>query len=509
MKLHLLLEHHGIGTNPFADEDAQVDQVFKRHCLLSVHHPSWDKIRGDAREPATALVFGEKGAGKTALRLQLVKHLEEHNAKNPRARVFIIEYDDLNPFLDRFAERCFGRQVPTEKALAKNWRLWDHMDAILSLGVTQLVDQIVRERRRLPESDSAKEGVDKNGTSSPEGLMALELSRTRARDLLLLTACYDNSTDETFQARWHRLRQKLGYTTWTTYWDRILGYSVTALVLMLTFASGQWVDWLSRPWPYLFVFAAWLPFLTRFWRRFWLAWGIVRNVRVGNRERGPLWRVLMHLTGDELSGQPLPNKQRSDDRYELLLKFQNVLDDFGYKGVVVVVDRLDEPDLVGGLPERMRALLWPLLDNKLLKQPGLGFKLLLPAELVHYLEGEDREFQQRARLDKQNLIRSLDWTGEALYDLANARLKACATRPQASLRDLFDPALSDRRLLETFRSLRVPRHLFQFLHQVLVAHCNAHTDDQPAWKVSSETFEAALALYRRQAEAYERSLKAG
>ena len=76
MKTQQFLEHHGIRSNPFAEEDAQTDPVFKEYCIASTHHPTWDKIYGDPAEPATSIVFGEKGAGKTAMRLQIVRHLE-------------------------------------------------------------------------------------------------------------------------------------------------------------------------------------------------------------------------------------------------------------------------------------------------------------------------------------------------------------------------------------------------------------------------------------------------
>ena len=136
----------------------------------------------------------------------------------------------------------------------------------------------------------------------------------------------------------------------------------------------------------------------------------------------------------------MPDNQRTDDRYELLTKFQGVLKSLGSDGVIVLVDRVDEPHLITGSVERMRALVWPMLDNKFLKQPGFGLKMLLPAELVAYMEKEDRDFYQRARLDKQNMIPSLEWSGESLYDLANARVKSCA----AEGRDAQTPRLDGR-----------------------------------------------------------------
>jgi hypothetical protein len=189
MKTQQFLEHHGIRTNPFAEEDAQTDPVFKDFCIASTHHPTWDKIYGDPAEPATSIVFGEKGAGKTALRLQIVRHLRDHNKAHPHARVFIIEYDDFNPFLDRFRDRFGARRRRADKVLS-DWKLWDHMDAILSLGVTGLVDRILE----------TKQTGDPSSNEFDPGEVRV-LDRHQARDLLLLAACYDQSTAETKRGR--------------------------------------------------------------------------------------------------------------------------------------------------------------------------------------------------------------------------------------------------------------------------------------------------------------------
>ena len=109
MKIQQFLDHHGIEANPFAEEDAQTDPVFKEHCIASMYHPVWDKIYGDPAEPATSVVFGEKGSGKTALRLQIARHLADYNRTHPQQRLFVIGYDDFNPFLDRFQDHFGGR----------------------------------------------------------------------------------------------------------------------------------------------------------------------------------------------------------------------------------------------------------------------------------------------------------------------------------------------------------------------------------------------------------------
>ena len=142
MKIQEFLKHHGIARNPFAEEDAQTDIVFKDHCIGNTFHVGWDKVFGDPNDPSTSIVFGEKGAGKTALKLQINEHVNRHNTRNPNSKLFVINYDDFNSYLDRFRDHFGSRYRRADKLLGA-WRLWDHMDAILSQGVTQLIDQLL------------------------------------------------------------------------------------------------------------------------------------------------------------------------------------------------------------------------------------------------------------------------------------------------------------------------------------------------------------------------------
>jgi hypothetical protein len=491
MKLQTFLEHHGIASNPFADEDARTDLVFKGYCISNTYHPTWDKIYGNPIEPATAVVFGEKGAGKTALRLQIVDHLATHNAEDSTdGRTFVIDYDDFNSFLDRFRERFSGRRRKIDRVLSQ-WKIWDHIDAILALGVTQLVDRILKTK-----------SVDHPAASDTKKLRTGNLDKSQVRDLLLLAACYDQSGAETGDRRWRRLARKLGYSTWKARWDFLLGLGVTAGTASVI-VWQKWWDYLSTPWPYAIVAASWLPYAWRGVKACWRGWRVIRNTRTLNPNHKRLRKILRNMSDNDLAGQPLPRAQRSDDRYEMLAKFQQVLTSLGFPRIIVLVDRVDEPYLINGSSELMRELVWPMLDNKLLKHPGLGLKLFLPAELIDFTDRESKTFHQRARLDKQNLIRSLDWTGESLYDVAGARLQACAKPGQSpALSDLLDESISNQRLIEALSSLRVPRHLFKFLYRLMVAHTNTYTTAEPSWRISAETFETQLALYQREATTY-------
>ena len=502
MNIQSFLEHHGILRNPFAEEDAQTDQVFKQHCISSAYHPIWDKVYGDPKEPSTSIIFGPKGSGKTAMRLQIDQHLSRFNAENPGDRVFVIRYDDFNPFLDHFCERMGRRTMRKPEKVLDAWRLWDHMDAILCLGVTELVDGILGTRSRQPHDEISQQAVD-------------ALDRTATRDLLLLAACYDQSTASNFTDRWNDLRKHLHYSNLQVKWSLVLSI-VSAVFSVLLVAWLMLRDWgvdeatgeavkvsAQTLWliPILTLLGS-LPLLIKTIKCQHAAMGIHRHMRVGKRETSSLRKILQQFPTKDLASQPLPRFDRTDDRYELLNKFQLILERLGYRGIIVLMDRVDEPHLTGGKPELMRRFVWPILDNKLLKHPGIGFKIMLPQELHRDVERESREFHERARLDKQNVIPAFQWTGESLYDLARARMMACAAEGRnPEPKDLFADDVSYERLLSAFQSLRVPRHLFRLLYRVLVDHCNRHTDAQPVYKIKAETFESALAVYTREAEA--------
>lgn len=498
MNIQSFLEHHGILRNPFAEEDAQTDPVFKDHCIVSAYHPVWDKIYGDPGEPATAIIFGPKGSGKTAMRLQIDRHLGAYNREHPTKRVFVIRYDDFNPFLDHFQERSsWGSSTKPEKVLDA-WRLWDHMDAVLCIGVTDLIDRVL-------EGDNHDEAESLQNDPARIHQQDLDrLDRTTARDLLLLACCYDQSTSSTFTGRWNVFRSKLHYRNWWVWWDLSLGLAWMLLSCLATISlvRGDKIQFKTGFWLLLIAtLAGFAPYLYRWLRCFRKSWGIRRRMRIGKRELGSLRKVLMRFPIKELDSQPLPRFARTDDRFELLTKFQMAIKKLGFSGVIVLIDRVDEPHLTGGKPELMRRLVWPLLDNKLLKHPGLGIKMMLPQELHRAVDRESTEFHERARLDKQNMIPAFAWTGESLYDLARVRMLACGMEDRvAEPKDLFCDQIGYARLLVVFQQLRVPRHLFRFLYRVMVEHCNKYSDAQPEFKVDQQTFESVLAVYLREIE---------
>jgi hypothetical protein len=502
MKIQQFLEHFRIRINPFSQEDAQSDHIFQQHCAETIYHPAWDKVLGDTKNPSTSIVFGEKGSGKTALRLQLISSLKSHNVENPTERAFVISYDDLNPFLDTFRDRLRGRRRNPDLAL-QEWRLWDHMDALLTLSTRRLCNVIADPHATDPDFDVNQ---------------LRELPRLRKRDLLMLAAFYDQSSDQSHWKRWARIRRRLGFMAPLVHWRFAVGVIVTLLVIAFAFRNIgtdgllQTLGVLKAWWFWAGIAAGWFPWCRRFASLWWRARQIAKQVRILEHGTSALRKILSRFPAQEIDGQPMPSRDRSDDRYELLAKLQRILKPLGFTSIIVLVDRVDEPHLINGSAQRMRDFLWSMFDNKFLKHPGIGFKMLLPRDVVYFLNREEREFYERSRLDKQNLIKSLEWTGESLFDMATNRIRACLADggdPQITIRSFFADDVTSEDLISRFAKLRVPRHLFRFLYRLLTEHCNKATEDNPSWQISRTTLDSTMESYARELEAMDRGLGTG
>ena len=190
-----------------------------------------------------------------------------------------------------------------------------------------------------------------------------------------------------------------------------MGVVVTAAVLALFFYFGGLNHRGWWPWAIAAIAAGWLPWAGRFLKCWWKAWQLARNTRVLKHAIRPLQKILLNFPAPHLVGQPLPVAQQTDDRYQLLEKLQSALRSMGFDGIVVIVDRVDEPYLINGSTDLMQALIWPMLDNKLLKQHGLGLKLLLPVELERRIDRQEKDFHERRGWTSRTS--SVRWPGRA------------------------------------------------------------------------------------------------
>jgi hypothetical protein len=486
-----------IHDNPFAAEEARLDPVFTRLMDNHATHPDFPKILGRIDKPSTAVVFGEKGTGKTALRMLISHEIERHNAENPKRRVLEVRYDDFNTVLDNLLQR---RGQKTD-AVLKNFRLVDHQDAILASAVTRLTDALLGEtdhddeERQMPLPDKPAKAIR-------------QLPRDRRADLAVLAALYDSPTAGSGVARWQRLKRMLGLgwhlplkgLRWASTIVTVIAVALLAVRGVLSSANEP--GWLMTG---VIVAAAAAVAGWSFWGFHQLVlWRKARKVsgemQAISRSSAELRQLFSQLRRADLNRQPLPmpgqaDQSERDARYQLTRQFLDVIGGLNFVGMMVLVDRVDEPTAISGDPERMRRLLWPVFDNKFLQQDRIGLKLLLPIELRHHLYRESPQFFQEARLDKQNMVDRLEWSGATLYDLCSARLRACREASgdghgQVYLTDLFDDDVTEAMLVDALDQMHQPRDAFKFLYQVIQEHCRLVPEDQANFKVARLTLES-------------------
>ncbi|MBX2852230.1 MAG: hypothetical protein KTR15_10840 [Phycisphaeraceae bacterium] len=490
MNADTFFQHHGIDANPFAAEEARLDPIFDRLPGGATDHPDFAKIMGRIDQPATAVVFGEKGSGKTAIRLMLGKKINEHNARPDNPPVLVVAYDDLNPVLDKLLS---AKRQKADAMLSK-FRLEDHQDAILARAMTKLVSVMLGESDHTPEP-APKVDVSRRAVKA--------LPKQTRTDLALLAALYDEPASGSALPRFEKLKKKLRIGWHLPQW-----WVLTKAIVYTAGAGALYVmrrimdddpAWLL---PALIAAGAIAAFAWGYWlfKQFKL-WSLARRAThempAVKRSSDVLRKMLEQFRASQLIGQPIPTPPRGgtelgDTRYQLTRRFVTALSEMGFAGMVVFIDRLDEPTLVHGDAEKMKAVAWPMFDNKFLKQERVGMKLLLPLELRYELGRESATFFQEARLDKQNLIDQLAWSGATLYDLCNKRLAACHTGDGEvpTLRSIFADDVSREMLIDGLDQMHQPRDAFKFLYAAIQEHCRLVADDEKNYKIARLTLEA-------------------
>jgi len=505
MNLVSFLEHHGLATNPFDAEEARHDPIFERLLDSRATHPDFGKILGRIDQPSTAVVLGEKGSGKTAIRLMIAHQVAKHNREHPDRRTYLVAYDDLNPVLDRVVRRHRGAKgdEPTSDHAAKyleEFRLEDHQDAILGRIVTRLVSTVLGDTREEGEPVLLPDDWASRIKSAP---------RRQRVSAAVLAALYDQPRRGGTVERWQRFKRKMRLG-----WNPLLKLWPAAAVLLTIAAVGLAgygaifkgegsIEIVFGGMCLAVALVLWALLGLRHLRLWSLCRRIWKETPAVDRSPGELRTKLLELGSSDLANQPWPTPtvERRNARYQLTAQLVDLLDLFDYTGVMILVDRVDEPTLISGQPDRMKSVIWPMFDNKFLQQDRVGLKLLLPIELRHLLYRESREFFEEARLDKQNLIDRLTWSGAVLYDLCSARLRICQGMSDGSaaesaegdrkleLTDLFAEEVTRDVLVDALDSMHQPRDAFKFLYAVVQEHCRMVPDDQASYRIPRAVLE--------------------
>lgn len=482
MKIETFLSHWRLNKNPFVAEEARDDDIYHDIMQDGIAHPEFEKIFGRPDRPSASVVFGEKGSGKTALRLLMEQRLKEFNEEHADRKTWIVRYDDWNHFVDRTVGT---ENEATDPESFRNIRLEDHLDKIISMITTEIIDAASR-----PSSSKVAKDLVKTLRRMP---------RQHRLDLAYLAVLYDQPSLSTRSERWHKLSKitKVNQLLSPIQSMYIFGGGLMVLLLsLLDIVAGG----IFGPYSFLGVavgglvtfLSGWFgmgPFFRNLKRRKKIA----DEVKVVDHPLPLLFQQLCSFKSSELDSLPLPTKGEQDARYELLGRLQRLIRGLDFVSLTVLVDRVDEPSMVNGNSRKMRNLMWPLFTHKVLQQDGLGIKMLLPIELGYELKRENADFFMGARLDKGNLIERLEWTGVNLYDICNHRVQSVCDTDSAencvTLKDLFDEAVSVQDLVDALDQMKQPRDAFKFLYEIIIQHCKGSTDADPEFKIPKLTLE--------------------
>jgi len=469
MNVESFWKYWGLRENPFKAEEARDDDVYRRIMADDMTHPDFEKIMGLPDRPTTSVVFGEKGSGKTAIRLLIEKKINAYNASHPDQQTWLVGYDELNPVLDRLERHPDGKNF--------NMRLVDHQDAILSLSVTRLIDQLVGDEGEAELSKKIKRTLRRSTTQ-------------RRIDLAILAALYDQPSKSSADERWRKVKNSLGVGV---FFSLDLAFWMSAILLAA--AVGGWVAMaVGMTDPGTIALTVLLTFLgcwssVAWVRKLWFCGGLARRIgkemRVVDRAAGTLKKRLGDLSQSELAGQSWPVPGDQDSRYEWTVRFMRIIEPMGYAGMIVLMDRVDEPVRVNGDAEIMQKIVWPMINNKFLQQDRVGFKLLLPMELGRAVKKESSDFYQQARLDKQNMIERLEWTGSTLYDICSRRMLGCRDTGAKieRLSDLFAEDVRAEDVIDALDQMSQPRDAFKFMYKIVQEHCQNTSEDTPVYRI--------------------------
>ena len=113
---------------------------------------------------------------------------------------------------------------------------------------------------------------------------------------------------------------------------------------------------------------------------------------------------------------------------------------------------------------------------------------------------ETADFYREARLDKQNLVERLAWSGATLFDLCNARLAVCTmdgVEGGPGLMDRFAPEVGSQEVVDALDQMRQPRDAFKLLYALVQEHCTSVVEEEGDFRISRQTLDH---VRRRQVE---------
>ncbi|HUX82705.1 MAG TPA: hypothetical protein VMV35_07690 [Halothiobacillus sp.] len=409
-----LLDSLGFLDNPFASYVAENEPDIERYF---VRPPYFDEVatRGNSRR--SLVVFGARGAGKSATRLTFYKDCWSKRNRDEDAPLVVTLDDYTRITANGLPDADLGKFVAEVGYLT--------VEAVLAwLSGLEETDRELYVETMTPEQESLVIAiVQRFYLSRP----ALVRSATIREPLKLLNQA------------WHK-RTKL----WLEKsWDAVAG-------LISTIASA-----IARK-----------------------ATDSEMNIDAGLQE-------LLQAN----------QAQWNDGQYAriLLTRFTEFSKVFGFQGIVVLVDKLDETPLTSNSAKSTAALLFPLLSTtQLLEVEDFAWLIFLWDKVKESYTSTD----QSVRLDKIAHA-TIQWPEEFLRNLVDRRLNHFSNgRVQSFSQLCHDETIADSALSTIITlCMRSPRELIRVLDTVIREHDEMFSSELQQHLLTKESIDRALDKY--------------
>jgi len=471
----------GLKQAPFAHEDADRDPLLDRIDSWAVHR-SYERLVGSDGEPSSAVIFGERGSGKSALRRSVVRGL------NASGKSLTVEITDVDPWLEIFQSRR-GNNKSGPRNFDDLNRV-DLIDLMLSASLMRLGEVLGEDPQRLNKLGSAERA-----------------------ELILMVAAYHADLEGDREERVHSLIAARCGRLWSLVRVGLGLVGATMCLAPLLQLQGWWPLKSSLAFSLaiagvillgsLGMHAVWRSVLARH-----VARHITRSMSITRPDRALLRRALVALPRSSAPQFLRGAESAEETRYRLLRRVIQLVRRMEWSGLVLLVDRIDESTILEARADSMGSFIDPVLEHKLLQLDGFGLKLFLPVELTPMVRGAGPDRLMRMRLDKATLVDEMRWSGQELLELADRRLAAASNGPSASVADLLCDDLDLIEMRDALHGLGTPRMAFAFLRDLFEDHARELPDnlprDSPRWCVSRASFERQRAAWSDRARVLRR-----
>lgn len=409
-----LLDALGFRDNPFASYVAENEPEIERYF---VQPPYFDEVAARGLARRSLVLFGARGAGKSATRLTFYKECWARRLRDEPAPLAIALEDYSRITATGLANADLGKFVAEVGYLT--------IEAVLVwLSGLEEADRELQTETMTPEQESLVIAlVQRFYLSRPE----LVRSATVREPLKLLNQAWHKRTKLWIEKRW----------------DAVAGLISSIATALARRAAG------AEP-----------------------------NIDAGLR--------------DLLRASPA---QWNDGQFArtLLARFAEFSKVFGFQGIVVLVDKVDETPLTSNSAASTASLLFPLLSTtQLLEIEDFGWLLFLWDKVKEGYTGSE----QPVRLDKIAHA-TIQWPEAFLRSLVDRRLAHFSDGKTKTFEQICEEgtdagaALSEIILL----CMRSPRELIRVLDTVVREHDESRSDDTKNSLVTQESVDRALDKY--------------